>query len=182
MATAAKLMTAEEFWLLPETEMHRSLVRGEVEETTPPGARHGSIASAFNRRLGAWAEQREAGWVGVESGFVLARNPDIVRAPDISFVRAERIPADGIPEAFWNFAPDIAIEVIDPTDTEYALRDTVRDFLAAGTPLVWIAYPRAREVVAYTPDDLARIYRADDTLTAPDVLPGFSCPVAAFFA
>ncbi len=181
MATAAKLMTAEEFWLLPETEMRQSLVRGEVAETMPPGARHGSIASAFDRRLGTWAEQRKAGWVGVESGFILTRNPDIVRAPDISFVRAEHIPADGVPEAFWHLAPDLAIEVVSPSETAQEVRDKVEDFLAAGTPVVWVAYPKSREVVAHTPDNLARTYRADDLLTAPDLLPGFACRVADLF-
>ena len=182
MATAAKLMTAEEFWLLPETEMRRSLVRGEVEETMPPGARHGIVASAFDRRLGTWAEQRKAGWVGVESGFILARNPDIVRGPDVYFVRAERIPADGVPEAFWHLAPDLAIEVVSPSESAQDILEKIEDFLAAGTPLVWVAYPTRRIVVAYTADSGAHTYRADDLLTAPDVLPGFSCPVADLFA
>ena len=182
MATAAKLMTAEEFWLLPETEMRRSLVRGEVEETMPPGARHGTIAIAFAMFLRQWAQEHQAGVIGGESGFILARDPDVVRGPDVYFVRAERVPADGVPEAFWHLAPDLAIEVVSPSETAQEVRDKGQDFLAAGTPLVWVAYPKSREVVAHTPDNLARTYRADATLTAPDVLPGFSCRVADLFA
>jgi Uma2 family endonuclease len=181
MATTKRLMTAEEFWLLPETEMRQSLVRGEVEETMPPGARHGIVASAFNRHLGIWAEQHEAGWVGVESGFILARNPDIVRGPDIYFVRAERVPTDGVPEAFWHLAPDLAIEVVSPSESAQEVQEKVDDFLAAGTALVWVAYPKNRVIVAHTPDNLARTYRADDLLTAPDVLPGFACRVTDLF-
>lgn len=182
MATVAKLMTAEEFWLLPETEMRQSLVRGEVEETMPPGARHGIVAITFATFLRQWAQEQAAGVIGAESGFVLARDPDIVRGPDVYFVRAERIPADGLPEAFWHLAPDLAIEVVSPSESAQEVQEKVEDFLAAGTALVWVAYPKNRLVVAHTADNLARTYRADDTLTAPDVLPGFSCPVAALFA
>ncbi len=182
MATTTRLMTAEEFWLLPETEMRQSLVRGEVEETMPPGARHGIVAIAFATFLRQWAQEHAAGIIGGESGFILARNPDIVRGPDVYFVRAERVPADGIPEAFWNLAPDLAIEVVSPSESAQEVREKVRDFLTAGTPLVWVAYPRTREVIAHTPDGHAHAHAAADTLTAPDVLPGFSCPVADLFA
>ena len=68
-----------------------------------------------------------------------------------------------------------------PTETATEVRDKVADFLAAGTPLVLVAYPARREIVAHTPDDLARTYHADDIFTAPDVLPGFACLVADFF-
>src|SRR4051812_21664558 len=115
MATATKPLTAEEFWLLPDTEMQRSLINGEVVETMPPGARHGKIASKFTLRLGVWALENRAGEVGVEAGFILARNPDIVRGPDVYFVSADRIPDDGVPEAFWELAPDLAVEVVSPS-------------------------------------------------------------------
>ncbi len=182
MVTTTKLLTAEEFWLLPETEMRRSLVRGEVEETMPPGARHGIIALKFGLLLGIWNREHNVGVIGGESGFILARDPDVVRGPDVYFVRAERIPADGAPEAFWRLAPDLAIEVVSPTESAEEVRDKVEDFLAAGTPVVWVAYPKRRVVVTYTLDNLTRTYRADDLLTAPAVLPGFSCSVADLFA
>jgi len=181
MATTTRLMTAEEFWLLPETEMRQSLVRGEVEETMPPGARHGIVAIAFATFLRQWAQEHAAGIIGGESGFILARNPDIVRGPDIYFVRAERVPTDGVPEAFWHLAPDLAIEVVSPSESAQEVQEKVDDFLAAGTSLVWVAYPKNRVIVAHTPDNLARTYRADDLLTAPDVLPGFACRVTDLF-
>lgn len=182
MATAIKLLTAEEFWLLPDTEMHRDLIRGEVVETMPPGGRHGATAALFTSRVQNWSIEHHAGIVGVESGFVLGRTPDIVRAPDIYFVRADRIPEDGVPEAFWELAPDLAVEVVSPSESAQDVREKVRDYLDAGTPLVWVAYPRTREVIAHTADGLARTHRGDDLLTNPDVLPGFSCPVQELFA
>ena len=178
----AKLLTAEEFLLLPDNGMRRSLVRGEVVEEMPVGGEHGGLAVLFVRYLDRWAEAHDAGWVGVEAGFVLARNPDLVRAPDVSFVRKDRLPAGGAPRSFWELAPDLAVEIISPTETATEVRDKVADYLAAGTPLVLVAYPARREIVAHTPDDLARTYHAADTLTSPDVLPGFARQVADFFA
>jgi Uma2 family endonuclease len=181
MSTATRLLTAEEFALLPDTEMQRSLIRGEVVETMPPGARHAKTASRFDMYLGIWALETQAGEVGIEAGFILDRTPDMVRAPDVYFVRADRVPDGGIPEAFWELAPDLAIEVVSPSESAQDVRDKVHDYLAAGTPLVWVAFPRTREIVAHTPDGLARTFREDELLVAPEVLPGFSCPVRNLF-
>jgi Uma2 family endonuclease len=181
MSTATKLLTAEEFWLLPDTENRRSLIRGEVVETMPPGGEHGIIAIAFGGALRLWAKANRAGVVGGESGFLLARHPDIVRAPDIYFVRAERIPEGGVPKAFWDIAPDLAVEVISPSESAQDILDKVQEYLAAGTSLVWVAYPHAVTVVAHTPDGLARTFRSHDLLADPDVLPGFSCTVRDLF-
>ncbi len=182
MSTATKLLTAEDFWLLPDSVLRRSLVRGEVVETMPPGGRHGAVAVLFAARLQRWSVEHNAGTVGVEAGFILLRDPDGVRCPDIYFVRADRVPPDGVPEGFWNLAPDLAVEVISPSESAEDVADKVHDYLTAGVPLVWVAYPRRRAVVAHTPDGLARTFRTDDLLAAPDLRPGFSCIVGELFA
>lgn len=182
MSTITTELTAEAFWLLPETAMQRSLIRGEVIERMPPGARHGVIATAFSLRLGIWAAKQRAGIVGTESGFILARDPDVVRGPDVYFMRAERLPEGGIPEAFWTLAPDLAVEVVSPSETAEEVRETVRDFLSAGTALVWVVYSRTREVIAHTPDGLARTFRESDLLSDSAILPGFAHPVGEFFS
>jgi Uma2 family endonuclease len=180
-SVAQRLLTVEEFWRLPENGTRRELVRGEVVETMPPGGVHGAIAAALVSVLRAWAGAL-GGYVGVEAGFVLARNPDTVRGADVSYVRADRIPPDGVPEAFWPMAPDLAVEIVSPSETADEVRAKVRDYLAAGTPLVWTIYPRTREVVVHTADGLARAYSDSDVIEHPDVLPGFTCPVAELFA
>jgi Uma2 family endonuclease len=182
MSTITTRLTAEAFWLLPETALHRSLIRGEVIERMPPGARHGVIATAFSLRLGIWAARQGAGIVGTESGFILARDPDVVRGPDVYFIRAGRVPEGVIPEAFWTLAPDLVVEVVSPSETAEEVREKVRDFLAAGTPLVWVVYSRTREVVAHTPDGLARTFRGGDHLGDPAILPGFAHAVGEFFS
>jgi Uma2 family endonuclease len=180
-SVAQSLLTAEEFGQLPEDGARRELVRGEVIESMPPGGVHGAIAVALATMLRAWVGAT-GGYVGVEAGYVLARNPDTVRGPDVSYVRADRIPPGGVPEAFWPMAPDLAVEIVSPGETADEVRAKVRDYLAAGTPLVWTIYPRTREVVVHTSDGLARAYSDSDVIEHPDVLPGFTCPVAELFA
>lgn len=174
-------MTAEEFWRLPENGTRRALVRGEVVEEMPPGGLHGTVASEIVVRLHAWARGGPGGVVGVESGFFLDRDPDTVRGADVFYVGPDRVPDAGIPEKFWNTAPDLAVEVVSPSESANDVRKKVRDYLVAGTPLVWVVYPRMREVVVHTPDGLARTCGAGDVLEGFEALPGFRCAVADLF-
>jgi Uma2 family endonuclease len=174
-------LTAYEFWQLPDSGVRRELMRGEVIEIMPLGGQHGGIAVILAMLLRLWTKRTIGGYVGVEAGYTLARDPDTVRGPDVSYVRAERIPSTGVPEGFWDLAPDLAVEVVSPSETAEEVREKVRDFLHAGTPLVWTIYPRTREVIVHTLDGIARTYDIDDTLEFTDVLPGFTCSVAELF-
>ncbi|HKP51835.1 MAG TPA: Uma2 family endonuclease [Chloroflexia bacterium] len=176
-----RLLTAQEFWQLPNSE-HLELVRGKVRETMPPGWKHGVIAGTVWGLLSHWARQLAGGLVAVKAGFMLKRNPNTLRAPDVSYVRADRVPQGDVPEGFGTLAPDLAVEVISPSETADEIQEKVGDFLSAGTPLVWVIYPRRGEVVVYTADGLARTYSGDDVLEQPEVLPGFSCRVSELFA
>jgi Uma2 family endonuclease len=180
-AVRSRPITAEEFWRLPGSGKYRSLVRGEVVETMPPGGLHGIVASEIVVRLHTWARGGPRGHVGVESGFLLTRNPDTVRGPDVFYVGPERTPDAGVPETYWEVAPDLAVEVVSPGEGADDVREKVRDYLAAGTRLVWVVYPRTREVVVHTPDSLSRAYGEGDTLEAFDALQGFTCAVAELF-
>lgn len=180
-SVAQKLMTAEEFWQSPMNTKHSELVRGEAVEKMPPGGQHGAIAIALGALLRLWTQRTGGGYVGAKAGYVLFYEPDTVRAPDISYVRADRIPPTGVPEAFWQLAPDLAVEVVSPSETAGEIREKVRDFLQAGTPLVWVIFPRTREVIVHTADGLAKTYSGGDALDHPEVLPGFSCKVAELF-
>ena len=92
-----KLLTAEEFWIhyahnkFPEYE----LVKGELVEMAPPGGIHGGIAANLVAVLHPYVRQNNLGRVMVEAGFYLERDPDTVRGPDVSFIRAERVPPEG---------------------------------------------------------------------------------------
>jgi len=181
MSSATKhLLTIEEFLQLPDYE-HLELVRGEVVKTTPPSKDHGFIAGMIVTLLNIWLRQGAHGKAGVESGFVLSRTPETVRGPDVYFVSPEKLLADSKSGAFWTLAPDLAVEVVSPSETAEDIRDKVHDFLTAGTPLVWVVYPRTHEVVAHTPDGVARTFANEVQLEFPQVLPGFTCKVSDIF-
>ena len=119
---------------------------------------------------------------GAETGFILQRTPDVVRAPDAAFVAGERIPATGVPTGLWPFAPDFAVEVASPSDRFTELQTKVAEYFHAGTRLVWIVEPATRTVHVYrAPHDL-QTFGEEDELTGGDVLPGLRCPVRRLFA
>jgi len=180
MSVATRLLTAEEFFALSDSR-HQELVHGEVIEGMPPGRKHGKLAFRIGKLLDRWAEQGSGGEIGVESGFILGRDPDLVRSPDVYYVQSERLPAGDVAEGFWSIAPDLAVEVISPHDTAEAVQTKVREYLTAGTATVWVVYPSTREVLVHTPDGLARTYGPAMILTSP-ALPGFSCSVDEIFA
>jgi Uma2 family endonuclease len=182
MMTAQKLLTAEEFWALPEDERKRELVRCEVVEWMPVGGIHGEIVSELLSRLRNWAKPGRHGYVATEVGYVVRHNPDGVRAADVSFVRQGRIPETGIPEGYWNLEPDLAVEVVSPTESAQEVWENLSDYLSAGTPLVWVVYPRSQHVVVHTPDGLARTLQGSSVLENLEVMPGFSLAVNELFA
>lgn len=167
---------------MADTSAQSELLHGEVVENLPPGAIHGLIALVIGVLLRAWATQHRAGVVGVESGFVLARNPDTVRAPDVSFVSAERVPSAGIPVGFWQIAPDLAVEIVSPSESAEDLRDKVDSYLGAGARTAWAVYPGSRVVDVHTPDGIARAFTMGAVLEFPESLPGFRCTVEDIFA
>ncbi|MBI2917691.1 MAG: Uma2 family endonuclease [Chloroflexi bacterium] len=183
MATQRTLLTADQFFReYAGKEGRYELVRGEVVPMTPPGTVHGAVMMNIGAILRAHVKEHELGLVVGESGFLLEHAPDTVRGPDVSFVRKARIAAGGVPVAFYPEAPDLAVEVVSPSDTAAELEVKVREYLRNGTAQVWLAYPESRTVHVYNRDGTARWYGEDETLEGADVLPGFSVPVREFFA
>lgn len=177
-----KLMTVDEFTRLTD-ESRYELVRGEIIQMAPPGAQHGDLASRIDRRLGTYVEEHALGKVLVETGYILAENPDTVRAPDISFLRRERIPAEGLPRGFIAGSPNLAIEIVSPSDTAEVIDEKVHDYLSHETSLVWVVQLRTRSVAVYRSNGTVSVLRAvaGDSLEGEDVVPGFSLPLTELF-
>jgi Uma2 family endonuclease len=116
-----------------------------------------------------------------DTGFILARDPDIVRGPDIAFVRKDRLPPVEQQEGFLELAPDLAVEVISPSDRMSDVLDKVAEYLESGTRLVVLVAPRRKELMLYGADRSIRVLTIEDTFEGGDVLPGISMPVAAIF-
>ena len=156
------------------------LVRGEVVVMGPlPNGRHGLACSAVGSILGDFVERHHLGRVAARAGVILQRNPDTVRGPDVSYFSFARLPH--IPDDYFEAAPDLAVEVLSPGDRRGAVREKVREYVAAGVPLVWLVDPETRTVLEFRGSLRGTEYDEADTITGGDVLPEFTCRVADLF-
>ena len=178
MTTASRRVTAEELLAMPRGEPCE-LIAGEIVMMTPPGCEHGDIVGTIVTLLRTHAAKSRLGKVFAEVGFVIARDPDTVRAPDVAFVRRDRQPKE--PRKYFPGAPDLAVEVISPTDRIGDVEDKAQQWVNAGTPLVWVVWPTTRSVTVHRPGQAPRILHEQDAITGEEVLPGFQCRVADFF-
>ncbi len=175
-------MTADELWALHDNGMRHELVEGELRTMSPAGGPHGYITVELTEPLARFVREHDLGVVfGAETGFRIARDPDTVRAPDIAFVRRDRIPATGIPEGFWPGAPDLAVEVVSPSDTADEIDEKVHQWLTSGTRLVWVVKPRRKTITVYRTPTTPVVLTDTDTLDGEDVVPGFHLRVGDLF-
>jgi Uma2 family endonuclease len=178
MAVERKLMTAEELLLLPDDGMRHELIDGELRTMVPPGGPHGSRANRVSWPLNTHIFTNNLGeGFAAETGFLLRRDPDRVRAPDFAFIRAERMPPDGLPRGYVPIAPDLVVEVVSPGDTAAEVRDKVDDWLRFGCRAVWVVYPTPR-LDAFLSDGTVRTYGPDDEVEGGEALPGFRMRLA----
>lgn len=174
-----RVLTAEDLYELPVDDLRTELVGGNLVCEPPAGFDHGVRAGEIGYHLRRFIEDHPLGVVcGAETGFVLSRDPDTVRAPDAAFVSRERAERSTEPERFFEGAPDLAAEVVSPGDSRREVEEKVHDYLAAGTRLVWVIDPRRRTVTVYRPGAAPRILSPSDLVEGHDVLPGFSLRVS----
>jgi Uma2 family endonuclease len=168
-------LTAEELLYLHLPDKHAELVQGVLIVREPPGARHGQVAMELGRLVANHVAEHRLGMVyAAETGFTLRRNPDTVRAPDVAFVRRERVP-EIVPTGYSDLAPDLVIEVLSPGDRPGAVLAKVADWLDAGTRLAWVVDPERRSARVYREDGTEATLSVDDRLDGETVLPEFSC-------
>ena len=177
-----KLWTAEELSRLPESERYE-LVKGElIEMSPPPGYEHGSMIMRLAVQIANYALANDLGEVlAAETGFRIARNPDTVRAADIAFITKAHRPTKP-PKGYLDLAPDLVAEVVSPSDDPDKVQRKIKDWLDGGSRLVLVVYPGSRQIAVYRSLREVTILTDGDTLTAPDLLPGFACPVSDIFA
>jgi Uma2 family endonuclease len=181
MAVESKLMTADELSWLPNASMRHELVNGELLTMAPPGAEHGSITSRIDRSLGPHVEASDLGAaLAGDPGFQLTTGPDTVRAPDVAFIRRERVPESGLPRGYFPGAPDAAFEVISPNHLYTEVDEKVAGWLTHGKRLLVGVNPR-RRAKASRPDQPVRTRPEVDVLDGEDVVPGWSLPVRNLF-
>jgi Uma2 family endonuclease len=172
--TPKTVLSVEEFAALPDDGMKHELNEGELITMPPPKPRHGNCQAKLCSAFQEFAAARDLGAVFTESGYRLT--PHTIRGPDISFVRKSRLQN---PDEYFEGGPDLAVEIVSPGDDASDLREKIQQYLNAGTSVVWVVYPRARRIEIHTPDKTIRTLGIEDTLEAPELLPGFQLSVRA---
>jgi Uma2 family endonuclease len=177
-----RLLTAEEFSRLPNPPdgSEQELVRGVIITMPPPKGRHGVVCSRVNRLIANFAEEKKLGIVtSNDTGVILERDPDTVRGPDIAFWNKDRQPE--VPEVYFELPPDLAVEVLSPDTNRRKLREKIKEYLFAGTKLVWVVDPEERSVTICRGPDEGKVLFEAALLDGDEVLPGFRCEVAELF-
>jgi Uma2 family endonuclease len=175
-------VTLAQYEEMPEEDEYRiELSRGMLVREPMPGARHGWMAARIFETLSAFVRERGLGAVLFDTGFRLAVAPPTVRGPDVAFIAKERLP-EQIPVGFWEQPPDLAVEVVSPSNRRADLEAKVTDYFGAGTRTVWLVDPQKGRVTVYRSRDDIQVLGHTDVLHGDDVLSDFSVPVRALFA
>lgn len=175
-------MTADELLRMPDDGRRYELVRGELRTMTPAGHTHGRVAMRLSWPLAQYVEANGLGVVyAAETGFLLARDPDTVRAPDVAFVRRERVEMVGDAEGYWPGAPDLAVEVISPSDAYAEVESKVTEWFRAGARMVIVVNPDNRTTKVYRGATDVTVLTEDGEIDGADVVPGWRLPVRELF-
>ena len=184
MSTEVQLMTADELLAKPPDGFVYELIKGElIKVSPPPGHEHGLVTMNIAGPLFEYVKAKNLGNVyAAETGYLLEQDPDTVRGADVSFVSRNRIENAKPVKGYWKGAPDLAVEVISPSDTVGRIEGKVAEWLESGTRMLWVVSPKMRTVTVYRSLTEIAILTDKDTLDGGDVVPGFRISIAEIFA
>jgi Uma2 family endonuclease len=181
MPATQHLTTADELLRLPK-EVHCELVRGELREMSPAGSHHGRLAGNIFGFLFVHVQHHRLGVAyAAETGFRLSSNPDTVLAADVAFVTRERYEAFGDTSGYFAGPPDMAAEVMSPSDSLPAAEEKVAQWMEAGTRMLLLVNPRKRTVTVYRSATDKTLLTEADVIDGADVIPGWKLPVSKIF-
>jgi Uma2 family endonuclease len=182
MSTSTQHMTADDLLQLDAEGERHELINGVLTTMPPTGDEHGGIVAAITEPLRRHVRTNRLGIVRAgETGFLLSTNPDTVRAPDVAFISRERVEASGTVRGYRQGAPDLAVEVVSPSDRYTEVEENVALWLLHGARMVIVVNPRRRTVAAYRSPTQARLLALGDMLDGEDVVLGWQLPVAEIF-
>ncbi|MDX1962693.1 MAG: Uma2 family endonuclease [Pirellulales bacterium] len=182
MSKTANLITADELLRMPDVGWRYELLQGELRKMAPAGHEHGGSAHDFALVLGNFVKQYKLGKVyAAETGFLLSKNPDTVLAPDCAFVRKERLAKANKVSGYFPGPPDLAVEVVSPSDRPAEVRQKALAWLAAVTLAVVVIDPAPHTMTVYrAPDNVVNLQESD-VLDLSDVVQDFLMPVSELF-
>lgn len=180
VGAAPKRLTVADMELLPDDGCRYELREGELIRMSPSKRRHAGSAGRLVMHLGAYLLQHPLGEISVAEGGFRAGPDETLYCPDVAYISDERAAAVPLDE-YYPFAPDIAVEVWSPDNTEQEMSEKADHYLARGARLVWLLRPREKSVRVHRPGAPARTLRGDDLLTGEGILPGFSVSVRMLF-
>lgn len=182
MSTEVKLMTADELLAMPDDGFVYELIKGDLSRMPPPGHEHGRLTMRVAVPLYQHVDANRLGLVyAAETGFLIHQNPDTVRAPDVAFVRHQRLIDAGSIEGYFVGAPDLAVEVISPSDNVVYVEEKVVTWIEAGSGMVWVVSPKLRTVTVYQSLTEISVLTEKDAVEGHAVVPGFKIAVAEIF-
>lgn len=176
------LMTAEEYMQLPDEDGFRDeLINGEVIRMPSPGLPHGRMSIRLAGPLSQFVWDKDLGEVFLDSGFKLTSNPDTVLAPDISFITKQRLEEGPDTEGYWPRPPDLACEVLSPSDRPSTVTKRIDIFFKSGVRQVWIINRKKSTVTVYRSPSDSTTFFGSDYLEADDMFPGFRISLERIF-
>jgi Uma2 family endonuclease len=179
MPTTTNLLTWRMFEQLPDDGIRHELIEGELQTLPPLKSGHSLIASNAGKAL-LTLEEQGFGRVLLEAGYKLSEDPATWIQPDVSFLRTERVRATS-PDGYFVGSPELAIEIVSPSESARDLERKVELLLAAGAIAVWVIFPEIRRVRVFLRDGASFIRGMNDKLSAPELRPGWEAPVAKLF-
>ena len=188
MSTTTRLITADELLVMPHRDENGNdcrleLIRGELKVMSPSKPLHGIVCANIAGELRVFVIEHDLGVVvGAETGFIVGHDPDSVLGVDAAFISHERLSTIEDLDKFAPFAPDLAVEVMSPSNTAREMEEKVALYFAAGSRAAWVLNPKKKTVAVYTSPTDVRTLNEQETLDGGEVLPGFSIELAKLFA
>lgn len=182
MSVTIQPLTAEALLAMSSTLGRAELLDGELIRMSPAGFEHGSITLKLAWPIARHVEEHQLGIVcAAETGFLLKRNPDTVRAPDLAFVSQARVEQVGSVKGYWPGCPDMVAEVVSPNDAYSEVQAKALAWIEAGCRVVWIVDPKQKHVTEFRSQTLIRVFTVKDRLAAADVFGDWSIEVGKLF-
>jgi Uma2 family endonuclease len=173
--------TPEDLLAMPDGKNYE-LVDGQLVERNI-GAESSWIGGNLYFALRSHCKDPAVGWVWpADNGYqCFPHAPKLVRRPDVSFIRAGRLPGGQLSKGHVRISPDLVVEVVSPNDLAYEVEEKVDDYQKAGVPLIWVIYPNVGTLYIRRSNGSVTRLHQDDELSGEEVIPGFRCLVRSLF-